>query len=119
MATKSKSNRVIFCGSRVYDNIEMIRAVFEAVKPTLVITGGCTGADALCDQVAKELGIDRVIYPANWIKLDKAAGPARNARMLLDSRPDLVVAFPGGAGTDDMIKKATDLDIPIKRVKPT
>ena len=114
--SKIKHNRVIFCGGRDYNDLQMVEAVFEAIKPTFVITGGAPGADTLCDEFAKKMGIDRVVYPANWVKLDKAAGPARNARMLLDGRPDLVVAFPGGAGTADMISKATSMDVHVKKV---
>ena len=30
----------------------------------------------------------------------------RNARMLAEGKPDLVVAFPGGRGTADMVAQA-------------
>ena len=36
----------------------------------------------------------------------RGAGPERNARMLAEGRPDLVVAFPGGTGTADMVRRA-------------
>ena len=43
--------------------------------------------------------------PADWTKHGKAAGPIRNQKML-DECPDLVVAFPGGKGTADMVRRA-------------
>lgn len=44
-------------------------------------------------------------YPADW-RRGKGAGPERNARMLAEGWPDLVVAFPGGRGTADMVRRA-------------
>ena len=35
----------------------------------------------------------------------RGAGPVRNARMLVE-KPDLVIAFPGGPGTADMVRRA-------------
>ena len=43
---------------------------------------------------------------ADWKKYGKSAGCRRNALMLRDGCPDFVVAFPGGRGTADMVKKA-------------
>ena len=37
-------------------------------------------------------------------KHGNAAGPIRNQRMLDHGKPDIVVAFPGGSGTADMVK---------------
>jgi hypothetical protein len=42
---------------------------------------------------------------AEWKKYGPAAGPIRNQRML-DWGPDLVVAFSGGKGTADMVRRA-------------
>src|SRR5262249_16770583 len=41
-----------------------------------------------------------------WDELGKKAGPLRNQRMLDEGKPDLVVAFPGGGGTKDMVRRA-------------
>lgn len=48
---------------------------------TEVITGGAEGVDELADAWAKEAGIDRVIFPANWKGKKKAAGYKRNQKM--------------------------------------
>jgi hypothetical protein len=55
---------------------------------------------------------------ALWEFHCKAAGPIRNGNMLLLSKPDLVVAFPGGSGTVGMCKKAYAQSIPVIEVKP-
>ena len=43
---------------------------------------------------------------AQWTKYGKSAGPIRNAEMLRFGKPQLVVAFPGGDGTENMIGQA-------------
>lgn len=43
--------------------------------------------------------------PADWKRFGRAAGVLRNTAMLAD-RPELVIAFPGGKGTADMVRKA-------------
>lgn len=42
-------------------------------------------------------------YPADWARFGKSAGYLRNKQMLEEGKPDLVVAFPGGRGTANMI----------------
>lgn len=49
----------------------------------------------------------------SWKDHGKAAGPIRNQLMLDDFKPDLVVAFPGGKGTADMVKKAQDAGVTV------
>jgi hypothetical protein len=104
---------VLVCGGRDFADR---RAVFLALDKlhalngiTKVIHGGATGADRLGRRWAKSRGIPHKGYPvppAQWLVLGKAAGPLRNQRMLDKSKPDCVVAFPGGRGTADMIRRA-------------
>jgi len=58
-------------------------------------------------------GIPAIAFPADWNKDGKAAGFVRNARMLRDGRPELVVAFPGGKGTAHMVKLARDAGVAV------
>ena len=46
----------------------------------------------------------------------KKAGPLRNQRMLDEGKPDLVVAFPGGGGTKDMVRRSVKAGVPIHEV---
>jgi len=53
-------------------------------------------------------------YPADWETYGRAAGPIRNQKMLDSEQINLCVAFPGGAGTADMVarcKKAHRFDV--------
>lgn len=82
-----------------------------------IICGGATGADSLAVEFAKEFGIPYTVFPAEWKKFGKYAGPARNAQMIKEGKPDLVIAFPGGKGTADMIEQAQENFVPIAHVK--
>ncbi len=52
---------------------------------------------------------------ADWTTHGRAAGPIRNARMLAEYHPDLVIAFPGGRGTLDMVSKAERAGVAVIR----
>lgn len=70
--------------------------------------GGATGADSIAgDWSLNVLKKEAEVYLANWNIHKTAAGPIRNRKMLKEGKPDIVVAFPGGSGTSDMIKIAT------------
>lgn len=75
-------------------------------KATHVITGGARGADQHAARRALWRGIKVEVYKADWRKDGKKAGPIRNARMLQEGKPDLVLAFSGGRGTADMVLRA-------------
>jgi hypothetical protein len=84
-------------------------------KSLLVITGAAcfkgkplelTGADRWAWEWALTREHPCLLVPARWSKLGDAAGPERNQRMIDDYHPTNVVAFPGGAGTADMVQRA-------------
>ncbi len=97
--------RVLVCGGRTFENWKVISKELSEIKPTVIIQGGAPGADRLAAKYADVNGIPLVTYPALWSR-GKKAGPQRNAFMLEDSRPDIVIAFPGGYGTQDMVNKS-------------
>lgn len=76
------------------------------------ITGGARGADRNAEIWAEQRGYPVRVYPADWDKHGKKAGPIRNQEMLDKEDPDLVVAFPGGSGTANMISKACRFGVP-------
>ncbi|MDE2096518.1 MAG: DUF2493 domain-containing protein [Patescibacteria group bacterium] len=102
---------VLVCGGRFYGNEEFVFATLDAldaeIRITRLINGGATGADALAREwwKSKQWG-EPETYRAKWTKYGKPAGPIRNQQMLDEGKPDLVVAFPGGSGTADMIARA-------------
>ena len=56
------------------------------------------------------------VYPADWRTHGRAAGPLRNARMIAEGKPDLVIAFKGNRGTQDCCRKAEAAGIPVRRI---
>lgn len=89
----------------------MVREFLGRMGATQVISGGCRGADKISAEVAEELRIPCRVFPAEWDKHGKAAGPIRNAEML-EENPDLVLAFhdniESSKGTKDMVRRAKD-----------
>ena len=49
-------------------------------------------------------------------RLARMGGPLRNQRMLHEGKPDLVVVFPGGGGTKDMVRRAVKAGVAIHEV---
>lgn len=109
--------RIIVCGGRHYtdrdnvfrvlDKIHTLRGVAE------VIQGECpTGADKFAREWAVGYGIPLVRCRAEREKHGKRAGPLRN-RYMLTLKPDGVVAFSGGRGTQDMIYAAQEAGVPV------
>lgn len=110
--------KLLVCGGRDFNDERAIFAALDAIHAnrtvTLLIAGGAAGADALAEDWAVARGIPTSIHPAQWAKHGKSAGPIRNREMLA-LKPDGVVAFPGGRGTADCIRAATELGITVWR----
>jgi hypothetical protein len=101
--------RVLVCGGRAFDDWELLAGVLDSLEPmqaSVIIHGAAPGADTLAGQWAELRRVPVEAFPADWEKHGRAAGPIRNARMLAEGKPDLVVAFPGGQGTANMCKQA-------------
>lgn len=61
-------------------------------------------------------GIKATPFPAKWSTYGNAAGPIRNQEMV-DTKPDIVVAFPGGTGTADAVRRARSAGIEVLEIK--
>lgn len=112
--------RLLVTGGRDFSDREAVYAALNAAnhKRTIkvLIHGGATGADSLADDWARGLGIELLpfpVLPQDWKLLGKKAGPLRNQRMLDHGKPDGVIAFPGGAGTNDMLLRARLAKLPV------
>lgn len=102
--------RVLICGGRNFDDSALFSETMTELhaehKFEMVIHGGAPGADRMADLWARMYGVERMTFPADWNRHGRAAGPIRNQQMLDEGKPDLVIAFPGGRGTRDMMKRA-------------
>lgn len=111
--------RVLVCGGRDYDNELAMDNALDALflpRGSTIIHGGASGADTLAHSWAGINGCLVEIYWAQWNVHGKAAGPIRNQRMIDEGRPDLVVAFPGGRGTTDMVRRARVAGIEVREI---
>ena len=100
--------KVLVCGGRYYADAATLHRALDGLKAhgvDMVIHGGAKGADWLAGQWAARNGIHQAVVPALWHVHGKAAGMIRN-RAMLTLQPDMVVAFPGGAGTAGMVNEA-------------
>lgn len=113
--------KVLVCGGRdFYDRLAVWSALDElrlrAPHDSLIIVqGGADGADALARTWCLDRKVPYINVPADWKAHGRAAGPLRNQRMIDEHEPDMVLAFPGGRGTADMVFRAENACIPIQR----
>jgi hypothetical protein len=102
--------RLLVCGGRRFSDRTLLNQTLDALQKTeiidVLIEGNATGADRLAGCWARTRQIDNLKFPADWAKHGRAAGPIRNQKMLTEGRPDLVIAFAGGKGTSDIVKRA-------------
>jgi hypothetical protein len=97
-----------------------------------LIHGAAKGADLLAAEWAAARGVPPIPFPAAWTDLETQpvvtrhrrdgtaynvlAGSIRNTKMLREGRPTVVIAFPGGTGTADMVRKAHMAKVPVLEI---
>lgn len=110
--------RVLVCGGRDYMDHKRVFQTLSCIEGVAVIIhGGALGADSWAAQWAYDYEVPCFRYPARWKVHGKAAGPIRNQQMLDEGKPDLVVAFPGGIGTADMVRRARAAGVEVREIK--
>lgn len=110
---------ILVCGGRDYADWATLDEVLSQVHKTasieLLVHGAARGADSMAGQWARDNGIQEVLCPANWRTHGKSAGYKRNKAML-GLRPELVIAFPGGRGTEVMINLSERAGITVIKI---
>lgn len=122
--------RILVCGGRDFNDWDFLsrymtkwyvqycreECIYD-VPDVTVISGMAKGVDSMAVKWANILNFPVMEFPADWNKHGKAAGPIRNQQMLDEGQPDLVVAFPGGVGTQDMVHRAKKAGVEVIEVK--
>lgn len=112
--------RVLVCGGRDFSDCGLMFNTLDALAKVevvdCIIEGDARGADRIAGAWAKRRRIDLRLFPADWAQYGKAAGPIRNQKMLDAGKPDLVIAFPGGNGTADMVRRARGAGIEVREI---
>ena len=112
--------RVLVCGGRRFSDTWFIFNTLDSLhlqhRFSLVIEGNAQGVDRTAGDWAYKTGLLNHTFPADWKKHGRGAGPIRNQQMLDEGKPNMVVAFPGGKGTADMLRRATAASVIVHRV---
>lgn len=111
--------RVLGCGGRDYVNwrhIFYVMELYQELSPRMkIIHGAAKGADERVALWARWRKLPVQVFPANWQRYGRSAGFVRNKQMLEEGKPDLVIAFPGGRGTQMMLDLAVEAGVPVIR----
>lgn len=134
--------RVLVSGDRHYNNYAMMYTILAGMYSFVdgsdvdltIIEGEAPGADIMSRKIGEELGAEVERYPAEWNTHDyegtsgikcthwtrngycPAAGVRRNAQMLDEGKPDVVLCFhddfENSRGTKDMATRAKEAGVP-------
>lgn len=128
--------RLLVFGSRTWDDRSIVRAILNGIswevtsdsedEPLVILEGGAPGADRIASEWAdedpdSEPGVQHERYEADWDRLGRAAGPARNQEAVDRGKPDRAVGFvagllpdgrPNSPGSKDMFERLLKAGIP-------
>jgi len=120
MKSKIIAKSILLCGSRNWDNREIIKTALKKIQypkaTPYVIHGVAKGADTIGKEEAEKLGFVTKAYEADWDRYGKKAIYLRNIDMI-NSNPHVVLAFcnylPRCKGTSMTIELAKQHGIPV------
>lgn len=118
-----KKIRCIIAGCRNFTGYAYLKAVCDYafknvdLADVTIISGGAKGTDSLGEKYAKEHNISLEIYPADWEKFGKRAGPVRNSQMA-ETGTHLLAFWDGvSRGTKNMIEQAEGKGLKVTVIK--
>lgn len=114
--------KIIICGGRHFCDYTLLESIADNVVKEQVfseieiVSGHCVGADRLGEEYAKKHNFALKIFPAEWKKYGKRAGPIRNKQMIdyiAEFENKIVIAFtsPNTKGTKNTIALAEKANI--------
>jgi len=117
--------RVIVAGSRTFYDYELLKSKLDKflsnIKvPIEIVSGRAKGADQLGERYADERGYKVKMFPAQWTKYHRKAGPIRNEQMAQYVSPDgaCVVFWDGiSSGSEHMIETAKTYKLKLRIVQ--
>ena len=100
--------KIVVAGGRTYTNTGMVFICLEKIvqKGDVIISGHAKGVDMMGELYAQKNNLACEIYPAEWDKYGRSAGPRRNEQMAQVA--DKVVVFWDfkSRGTKNMVEMA-------------
>ena len=113
--------RILVTGGREFDDKELLFGILDRLRQerqvTLVIHGAAKGADSLADEWCKVRCVGTLPCQADVGRYRRGAWREQSEQMLAQN-PDLVVAFPGGKGTANMIELAQKAGVEVMLARP-
>ena len=122
----SEKFKLIIAGTRSFNDYELLRNIVSALFMKRrcwtinwneeIVNGGAPGADTLAVRYATEADIPFKVFPADWKKYGRSAGPRRNRQMA--EYADAAIVFWDGKsrGTQNMIQQMRELGKPVEVV---
>jgi len=112
---------VLICGDRNWSDYQAIKREIVGhkldPKTDVIMHGGARGADRIAGEIGLANRFKVRVFPADWERHGRGAGPIRNY-LMLDQRPDLVLAFHPeiglSKGTAHMIEIAKEKGIKVE-----
>ena len=118
--------RIVVCGGRRFNDYEELKSTITnflrqrkiVLENVEIVSGHCQGADMLGERYAKEYGIKFTIFPADWERYKRKAGPIRNKQMIdhiMQAENKAVIAFisENSKGTKQTVLLAKRVGIPV------
>lgn len=118
--------KLLVCGNRDYPDYHAIAKVLDGLhrsRPiSQLIEGGALGADRFARYWANKNDIPVRTFDAQWQLYGRSAGPMRNRQMLIENKPDQVIAFLNKSlkrsiGTANLIMQARRYQIPVSIIE--
>lgn len=126
MTEEKKNRRIIVAGGVHFNDYKALENTLDEYFKCVskdeieIISGHARGADSLGERYAQEHDIKCTVFPADWKKYGRAAGPIRNKEMLeyaMEQQAGLVAFWNGESkGTKNMISIAEKAGIEVKIV---
>ncbi len=118
--------RMVICGGRHFTDYDCLKKImgnflqdqqisFDGLE---IVSGHCKGADMLGERYAKEHGVKLTVFPADWERYKRRAGPIRNKQMIdyiMQTENKAVIAFvsENSKGTKQTISLARKAGISV------
>jgi hypothetical protein len=117
---------VVVTGSRDFKDSALVFKTMDLFYHCIqnLFVGDAKGVDYFCYTWAVQRSVNYQMFTADWTMNGRAAGPMRNKDMLTSANkktpenyPLILLAFPGGIGTENCVKQAKAMDIQVLRVQ--
>ncbi len=106
---------VVIGGYRNFNDYEAFKMFVDASIAQLnetkitIISGHCKGVDMMAEQYAAEKKYGLKVFPAEWKKYGRAAGPIRNKQMVENANVVIAFVCEKATGTKNLISHAKKL----------